>query len=333
MAHPSDEDRLITALLARLQPAPAPSHGRVLVGPPADDVALLETGGRTEIICTSDTLVEDVHFRQGWSRPEDVGWKALAVNLSDLASTGAQPLAALVSLSVPKFCSVRWLRRLYDGISDCSREYGCPIAGGDTTRSPGPIYISVSAIGSSESRLLTRGSAGSGDLICVTGTLGESAAGLELMRQGTLRSRSLDGLLQAHRRPRPQLAAGQALAGLPHVTACMDLSDGLAQDLPRLARLSGCGFSLDADRLPVSDHTRTCAGRLGLDPVELALTGGEDYQLLFTMGPAGRQSAAPALAASGTCFTIVGRLGGRGRRLNRSGRRAPWPKPSFVHFG
>ncbi len=325
---------LIDRLARQLSGHPvAPAAGSVALGI-GDDAALLSLPPGSELVTTIDAVVEEVHFRRDWSRPEDVGWKSLAVSVSDLGAMGARPLAAVVSLALPADVPVRWVDRFYRGLAECAAAYGCPLVGGDTVRAPRHLAISVAALGSVPAgRAVCRDGARDGDLVCVTGVLGDSGAGLALL-EAEARKRAADApLYAAHRRPHPPVAAGAVLAeaGLP--TAMMDLSDGLASDLARLSARSGLGAVVATDRLPVSDAAREAARRLGKDPLHWALHGGEDYQLLFTVPEARWPEVPPVLGPLGVVATKVGRIGGRGVRLeDASGKRRPLRPGGFAHF-
>ena len=285
----ADEDELV-ARLAELVDAPAPG---VLQGI-GDDTAVLAP----DLAWTVDTQVDGVHFDRATSSPQDVGWKALAVSLSDLAAAGARPLAALVSVVLGEGDDAE-LEAVYTGLGACARTYGCAIAGGDVARGSA-LALSVSALGRTTGAP-GRGGARAGDVIAVTGTLGASAAGLAALCDPVLAALAgADACIARHRRPHPRCDDGAVLAPVAH--ALMDVSDGLAADLPRIARRSGVILSVDLDVLPVDAATRAIAGALGVEPGVLAATGGEDYELLV-VGPE------DALAACGVALTVVGRVG------------------------
>lgn len=310
----------------------APRAGELLLGI-GDDAALLRLPPAHDLVVTIDALVEEVHFRRDWSRPADVGWKALAVNLSDLAAMGARPVAAVVTLAVPEDTPVAWIDGLYRGLGECAAAYGCPVAGGDTVRAPRHVAISIAALGAvPEGRAVHRSGASLGDLVCVTGVLGDSGAGLELLRRGVKAIPEWRPLLERHRRPRAPVEAGAALAGAGLATAMIDLSDGLAGDLRHLARASGVGARIEADRLPISDAARRAAARLGVDPVEWALHAGEDYQLLFTVPESRFPAAPPVLGPLGVTATVIGRITRRGLLLGLDGRFRPLRVGGFSHF-
>jgi thiamine-monophosphate kinase len=328
-----------------------PSAGRITLGI-GDDAALLELPPGRSLVTTVDTLVEEVHFRRDWTGPEDLGWKSLAVNASDVAAMGAEPLAAFLSLALPPDTEVAWVDAFSRGMAECAREYGCAVAGGDTVRSPGPMAITVALLGTVErGRALLRSGARVGDLVCVTGTMGDSAAGLALLQSGVrcsvfgLRSsdqfpptpntehRTPNPLLAAHLRPRPRLRAARVLAASGFVTAMMDLSDGLASDLRHLAARSGVGARVRREALPISDAARAAAVDLGVDPTDWALHGGEDYELLFTLPPASIDAVCESLRSLGTPITVVGEIVPEGLRLlETDGQERILEPAGFAHF-
>jgi thiamine-monophosphate kinase len=278
------EDRLIE-LFRRIAKHP-PTSLRVGIG---DDAAVVRpAGAREDWLITTDLLLEDIDFKRGWSSPAQLGHKALAVNLSDLAAMGARPRLFFVSLGLPSECGVGWIRSFYRGMTTLGGRWQASLAGGDLSRSRSGILISIVAAGESTRRkVLLRSGASPGDLLCVTGTLGKAAAGMSLLEVGRVRGRSAAECeaLAAHRTPEPRCEVGHWLARRGLATAAMDLSDGLSTDLRRLAAASGVGATIDATRLPVFAES---AG-WGCDPVRLALHGGEDFELLFA-APAPRLS-------------------------------------------
>lgn len=312
----------------------APAAGSVVLGI-GDDAAILGVGEGQELVATADMLVEEVHLRRAWSTAEDLGWKALAVNVSDVGAMGATPIAALVCAALPADTDAEWVEDLYRGLRLCGEAYGCPVVGGDTVRSPGPIALSVTALGSvTRGSAARRGGARPGDLLCVTGTLGDSAAGLALLKAGRApQDTPADAaLFAAHLRPRPPVRAGAALAGAG-VTAMLDLSDGLASDTTRLCAASGVGVRVLEERLPISLAARRAAAALGIDVLEWAVRGGEDYELLITIPRDWFDSVPRALAPHGVTATIIGEAtGGESALVRMDGSEASLPSPAFSHF-
>lgn len=278
MAIDSEWD-LIAALAHRFGPAPP----EVILGI-GDDCAAIETGGGDCLLWTVDTLVEGIHFDLSYISLRQLGWKAMAVNLSDIAAMGGEAHYALLSLGWPPGRDRQCTLDLAAGLAEAAREYGVVIIGGDTVSSPVGLTVTVSVLGRvPASQLMRRAGAQIGDAIYVTGDLGEAGAGLEILKQGLDLDRSLkEALVEAHVKPRPQIKAGRLLAQEGLATALIDTSDGVATDLSHICEAGGVGARLAAAAVPVSPRVKAAAPRLGFDPLDLALTAGEDYLLLFT---------------------------------------------------
>jgi thiamine-monophosphate kinase len=237
-----------------------------------DDAALLTPPPGRELVLAADAMVAGVHFLPD-DPPETIGRKLLRVNLSDLAAMGADPLAYLMTVALPHGTGDDWLAAFAQGLAADQAEYGLAVLGGDTVGTPGPLTLSLTILGTVEpGRALRRGGARPGDGLFVTGTIGDGVLGLAAARRGEAGS-----LATRYRLPTPRLAEGRALLGV--ATACMDVSDGLVQDLGHICRASGCGAVLHAERVPRSAPAEGA-------PVATLITGGDDYELLF---------AAPAL--------------------------------------
>ena len=275
----SSEWDLIAALSREFGPAPA---GVILsIG---DDCAAIEIPGPDYLLWTVDTLVEGVHFDLAYTSLAQLGWKSLAVNLSDIAAMGGDPGPALLSLGWPPDRDRREALAFAAGLAQAAREYGVAVIGGDTVASPGGLIVTVTLTGRVPAhQMLRRAGARVGDLIFVTGPLGEAAAGLMILRQGLDLPQELkEALTEAQLRPRPHLRAGRLLAKEGLATALIDTSDGIATDLYHICQASGVGARLPAAGVPVSPRVTAAAPHLGRDPLDLALTGGDDYLLLFT---------------------------------------------------
>jgi thiamine-monophosphate kinase len=276
------ERALIQRITARLA-APA-----WVVVKPGDDAAVVEPERGALDVFTTDVQVEAVHFDSRFVPPDAIGYRALAVNLSDLAAMGARPRAALLSLVLPDTLDVATVDGLVDGLLALADAYRVAVVGGNVSRSPGPLVVDVTAIGTvRRRRILTRSSARPGDEVYVTGTIGDARAGLESLRHGG--TQTMNAQEQRYLRPEPRVRAGLALAGYRAASACMDLSDGLADAVRQLAAASGVGIEIDAASLPIAEPVRRWHEARGGDAVAAALQGGDDYELLFTVRPAHRR--------------------------------------------
>lgn len=275
MTHFRDEDTLVGEIAGKF-PRFARQGVRVGIG---DDAALWRPKPGFETILTSDWFLEGSHFLREKHPPDSVGWKCLARAASDVAAMGGTPRCFLLNLAIPAACTGRWLRGFLGGVRRASRFLHCTLAGGDTTRSE-RISISVTVVGEvPDGRAVLRSEARSGDLLFVSGSLGQAELGLRLLRKsgGKLRLRSPE--MRKHFYPEPRVALGSWLAGNGVASAMMDLSDGLSSDLPRLCKASGVGATIELSRIPLPG---------GIDPKRAqpwALHGGDDYELLFTVPP------------------------------------------------
>ena len=293
---------LIERIAARARRRPGTELG---IG---DDAALLSVGGTA--VVTQDLLVEGVHFRRETAAPRDLGHKALAVNLSDLAAMAAEPVAALVGLCLPPGgVGDDEVDEIYAGVEALAARHGVTVAGGDTTAGPA-LMLAVTAVGRAASGIspVLRSGARPGDVLCVTGALGASAAGLLLLERPGLASAVTapvaERLRAAHLRPEPRLAAGRSLARAG-ARAMLDLSDGLALDALRMARASGVRAVVEPGALPVAEGVAEVAAAAGEDPGRLAAAGGEDYELLAALPP---EAVEAARRAAPCPLTPVGRL-------------------------
>jgi thiamine-monophosphate kinase len=279
----SSEWDLIEALSREFGPAPP----QVILGI-GDDCAALALNGTDYLLWTVDTLVEGVHFDLAYTSLSQLGWKSLTVNLSDIAAMGGDPRQALLSLGWPPALDRRLALEFAAGLAQAAREYGVAVIGGDTVSSPGGLIVTVTLTGQVPgAQMLRRSGAKPDDLIFVTGPLGEAAAGLEILRQGLSLAPDLkEPLIEAQLRPRPHLKASRLLARQGLASALIDTSDGVATDLYHICRAGNVGARINRTKVPVSPRVQTAAPHLGRDPLDLALTGGEDYLLLFTCPPA-----------------------------------------------
>jgi thiamine-monophosphate kinase len=288
-------------------------------------------------LVTCDALLEGVHWDFAWCTPREVGRKAAAVNCSDIAAMGGVPQRAYVTLALPPRTGERRALDLMAGLAGELARHGARLAGGDTVASPGPWAVSVTLQGVVREReLLTRSGARPGDALLVTGHLGAAAAGLALARRPGVRTPARRAVQRRLLSPEPRLPEGRVLARSGRVHALLDLSDGLAGDLRRLCEASGVGARVHAARLPIAATTRLAARALRADPLDWALNGGEDYELLFAL-PLDRaaRTAVEVTRRTGTPCTVIGVLTPprRGLRLVRpSGREDAWPA-GWEHRG
>jgi thiamine-monophosphate kinase len=315
------EFELLDRIRARL-PQPGP---RVRLGS-GDDAAITVPGGATAT--SVDALVDGVHFRREWSSPAQIGAKALAVALSDLAAMGAEPGEAYVVLGIPADLDEDGCMELLDGIAWVAEETGTALAGGDVTRAPA-LTLAVTVVGHAQSAddLVTRSGARPGDALVVTGELGGAAAGLLSLEADEERPELIARQLE----PKPRLAEGRTLAKAG-ATAMIDLSDGLGGDAGHLAAASGVGLRIEADTLPLPPGLAELAAAAGRDPLELATSGGEDYELLAAL-PEERLAGAMAAVESHGGMTRIGTvLAGAGVEIRLPGGELLEPK-GFDQLG
>lgn len=250
-----------------------------------DDCAVVAFHGGEYLLVTTDTLVEGIHFRPDLASPRDLGWKALAVNLSDIAAMAGTPRDAFLSLALPHGLDLGDVDAFYDGFKEAAKKYQVNLLGGDTCASLRGIIVTVTVTGTvAPDRVLYRSGAKAGDEVVLTGTVGDSAAGLALLEgKASVHESVSTPLIRAHLRPEPHLEESRFLASLQGVHAAIDVSDGLSTDLAHVCRASGVGAVLEPDALPVSPETRTAARTLGVPVEEWALHGGEDYVILLAV--------------------------------------------------
>ena len=300
-----------------------------------DDAAVIEPDRGALAVVTTDTLVEGVHFDRAHCSPADIGDKALAVNLSDLAAMGAAPRHVLLALSLPAACLVADVDEIIDALLSLAARHRTALVGGDVTASPGPLVLGVTAIGSAKRRrVLGRGGARPNDIVYVSGAVGAAAAGLSSLREDARDAGArAEECRRRHRRPEARVALGVALGRNRAARACIDLSDGLSDAVQRIAAASGVGVQLDAEALPIHPEARAWFAAAGLDPVAAALAGGEDFELAFTSPPAFRGRLRHVRRQIGdlplTPIGVVTRA--REVCLRRDGRDEPLPR-GYQHF-
>ena len=293
-------------IIREMLSGPAPG----LVVGPGDDAAVFEFTTNS-IILTVDAIHEGVHFTLDTYDLADVGWKAVATSISDVAAMGGEPSCSLISAAFGVPPTELELRSLLGGAIEVSDECHCPIVGGDVCASKAGLSLTVTVAGTpNPTGSILRSGAREGDVIGVTGTLGDSAGGLYVLksRSDGLRA-TYPRLVEAHLRPRPRVSAGVALASAG-ANAMADVSDGLARDLANICRASKTGCEVHAENVPVSDALRELAAEALLDPMIWALSGGEDYELVFTAAPDGFDEIVGALAALGLPCSLLGTVTG-----------------------
>ena len=327
----SGEDRLIAR------------HFRPLATDPgafalADDAAILKPPAGCDLVLKADAIIGGVHFLAD-DPPDTVAQKALRVNLSDLAAKGARPLGFLLSLALPQGISEEWLASFARGLKEDAEQYGCPLFGGDTDRTPGPIMVSISVFGAvPRGTMIRRSGARPGDCVVVTGTIGDAVLGLRLRRdpEAAVRLRldqtMRDQLIGRYRVPQPRNAVAEIFRR--HASAAMDVSDGLAGDLAKLCRASGVDARIDAARVPLSDGARRA---VAAEPALLAalLSGGDDYEIVATVPADKRDVLIAEASAAGVPVTEIGRVEsgeGRAEFLGADGCPLAFARASFSHF-
>jgi thiamine-monophosphate kinase len=327
----SGEDRLIARHFKPLAHHPG-AFGLI------DDAAVLTPPAGHEVVLKTDAIVGGVHFFAD-DPPELVARKALRVNLSDLAAKGAKPAGFLLSLVIPKGIDDRWLKAFARGLGADARRFDCPLMGGDTDRTPGPVTISIAAFGTlPKGTMVRRTGAKPGHLVVVSGTIGDAALGLKLRHDHSVARRwKLTQAMQRHLAARylvPQPRNGLAEALRRHASAAIDVSDGLAGDLGKLCRASGVAAEVKVESVPLS---RAAKAALAAEPVliETVLAGGDDFEVVATIPPAALDKFHRAGKAAGVPVTVIGRVmaGNSGARfLGRDGRPIGLKRTSFSHF-
>ncbi|MBA0197440.1 thiamine-phosphate kinase [Pectobacterium brasiliense] len=294
-----------------------------------DDCALLTVADKQMLAVSTDTLVSGVHFLPDID-PADLGYKSLAVNLSDLAAMGADPAWLSLAITLPKSNS-QWLSAYSDSLFELLDYYGMQLVGGDTTRGPLSLTLTIHGLVPA-GRALTRRGARIGDWIYVTGSLGDSAAGLAIL-QNTLHvedEQARQGLIQRHLRPQPRILQGQALRDL--ASSAIDLSDGLISDLQHILKASECGARINLESIPQSDWLRGCVNEE--QALRWALSGGEDYELCFTVPEINRGALELALGHLGADYTCIGQIGpsSEGLRFFRDNKATELNWKGYDHF-
>ena len=323
-------------LIARIT-AGLPQSPDVIVGV-GDDAAILDIGGEEVLVATCDAQVEDTHFRLRRGSPHNIGRRALAVNLSDIAAMGARPRFALISLLVPPALDVAILDSIYAGLREEAAQFDVALVGGNIARNAERLIIDITLLGTgTRNKLLRRDTAKAGEAVMVTGSLGSAAAGLLVSEDEQLAAKvgpeNLAGVLAALNTPTPRVTAGQWLA--QHgVTTGIDVSDGLAADISHICEASRVGVQIEAEALPIRPEVVRIAAFAGREPQDLALFGGEDYELVFTV-PADHADmlARELFVAAGVSATAIGTIcEGSAMTLLRQGKPSPLRSGGWDHL-
>lgn len=279
-----------------------------------DDAAILKTKSSERLLISTDSLIEDVHFKRT-QNPFEIGYKALAVNISDISAMGGRARAFTLNLSFPSQLDKKWVEDFFNGLWSLSKAHQITLIGGDTTRSE-KIMVSINIFGTQvPDKIKHRSGAKEGDLIFVTGHLGESAG------------------LRDYLQPPVRMAEAEFFANCSEVRSLMDLSDGLLKDLPRLADASGCGFQVDLETIPLSSELRQRALALHQDPLEWAIAGGEDYELLGTIDAKAATQILEEFSKRFTCpIHLIGKITHSGQNWLKGEHSFHIPWKSFEHF-
>ncbi len=320
--------------IAQIQKQFSSSPDFVSLGIGDDAAAFLPSRGYLNLL-TTDTLIEDIHFSRAHSTFEQIGIKAVAVNLSDIAAMGGRPRSFLISLGVPNHIKFSDLKQLYRGIKKASDTANLALIGGNTTRTNGPFFISITLHGEvSKKQMITRCTAQVGDSIYVTGTLGDAAAGLDCLKEG----RAIKGyrhLLQQQRCPQARTTEGMLIAQTGIASAMIDISDSLSADLRHIMMQSGVGAELTCAKIPLSPSLKRYAKQHKMDALDFALYGGEDYELLFCVPPGKEKKLAQLIKNDLMQATHIGTICSKREGMFTRGRdkkKQPLTAKGYDHF-
>ena len=302
-----------------------------------DDCAVIGPFGEKVLLVTADLLVENVHFILDRIPPEHIGEKAVAVNLSDIAAMGGHPRHVIVSVAISHLFPAQLLSGIYDGIKNACKNYGVNILGGDTSSSPGGLFINVTAIGEADrDKVVYRHGARVGDRIYVCGMLGESIAGLKIIKgEISADPAQWPSLIAAHTCPRPKIEEGEIIGRSGLASAMIDISDGIVADLGHICEQSGVGAEIYENMLPISEDLLALGQGYNLDITEYALMGGEDYALLFTVAPENGDRLEKLLTRQAHIPpAFIGRItsGSSIRCVGPDGKQRNLGKKGFDHF-
>jgi len=322
-------------LIERIRSLIGEGEGDVVLGI-GDDAAALRLSPHKITLLTTDTLVEGIHFDLQYMDFYHLGWRSMAANLSDIAAMGGEPLYAVISLCLPPDLSVRSVEEFYHGAKELAGRYGVRIVGGDSTGSGDGIVVSIALIGQVEERHLTsRAGAEVGDLICVTGDLGKAQAGLRILRSGDKDLGKYKKMIEWHRMPEPRVKEAKVLVKNLRIHSMIDISDGLASEIHHICRSSRVGALLYQERIPISPMVKEVAEIMGDDPVDYALGGGEDFELLFTIGEEDLPVLRGLEGRVRCGLSVIGRILGEEegiRMVERMGKISEVKREGYEHF-
>lgn len=302
-----------------------------------DDAAAVRFNSEILLIST-DMLVEGIHFRREFTTAKQLGSKAITVCLSDIASMGGTPRWVTVSLGIPQHTDLDEVQEFFRGLKSAGDKYGVIVVGGDTVRSPGPWIIDVASLGSAKpGNLKPRSAAKVGEFLLVTGELGASAAGLDVLlhSEADIPTEARQEAVYRHICPPARVSEGIFLGTLEHVSAMIDISDGLGKEVHEIAAASNVGIMLEGDLIPIAPSATVVATCMSKDPADYALWGGEDYELLFTVSPGRHQEIMEMLPKRyGTKVSVIGRVvpPEEGVTIRKEGERLPLPNWGYDHF-
>lgn len=320
-------------LIERIKKWVTPDDSSVVVGI-GDDAAVVEDRPDLYRLITTDAFVEGVHFRREFATPWQIGWKAMAANLSDIAAIGGEPRWAVVSVAFSETISVEEVEELYRGMNAVCSPFGCSIVGGDTSFSPDRMLISIAVIGEVEKERLTlRKGAKIGDAICVTGELGGSEAGLQVLKE---KGPTDEDVVRRHLEPRPRLREARTMGEVGRIHAMIDISDGLSSEIHHICRESRVGARLFAAKIPICPGAREIARKVGRSPMDYALGGGEDFELLFTLCPGEVERVRSHLLNNiRTPVAVIGEIVELRKGVvlvGEDGREREMPQSGYQHF-
>jgi len=325
-----NEFELIRSLSKKLPPL----SSKIEIGIGDDAAVIKPVPGK--LLFTVDCLVETVHFDFSYSEPEEVGYKALAVNLSDIAAMGGVPIAAVVSLGIPPKTEKDLLERIYVGLGNLASIYSVDIVGGNTSAVPSNLFINISVLGSDSGNVLPRSGAKKGDIVFISGIPGQSAAGLALLKKwGKTAKQVYADLVGKHLVPEPQLKLGSIFAGVPGVNSLIDVSDGLSSELWHLAQSSGVHFQVREERLIPTPEMVSAAEALQVSVQDWIFSGGEDYLLMGTAAPAAWENLKSRARAQSFHLLSIGEVisGPAGVELvSKQGKIFELPSSGWNHF-